>query len=194
MEVEIHMMNGGFLMKKINKILCTILVLSMLVALLPTTAKAATKKEPSLSKTKVTLCVGQSTKLKVKNSGSSKVTWTSSNKKIATVKSGKVKGIKAGKVTITAKVGKKSVKCKVTVRKHSWYTVEETGHFEKVKTTQRTYYCNCGEVFYSDADRRAHDPDNDHGYSVADKPAYETKWVVDTKEYKVCKYCNKEKS
>jgi hypothetical protein len=32
-------------------------------------------------------------------------------------------------------------------------------------------------VFYSGADRRAHDPENDHGYSVWDEPAYETQWV-----------------
>jgi hypothetical protein len=179
MEVEIHMMNGGFLMKKINKILCTILVLSMLVALLPTTAKAATKKEPSLSKTKVTLCVGQSTKLKVKNSGSSKVTWTSSNKKIATVKSGKVKGIKAGKVTITAKVGKKSVKCKVTVRKHSWYTVEETGHFATVVTNQKYIACGCGEVFSTNAEFRVHDAatNYEHSYSTGTRKVEETQWV-----------------
>jgi hypothetical protein len=67
---------------------------------------------------------------------------------------------------------------------HSWVAQTTTVHhdaegmFQQVQTgTQRTYYCNCGEIFYSDADRRAHDPDNDHGYSVADKPAYETKWV-----------------
>lgn len=43
---------------------------------------------------------------------------SSSNKKVAIVtKKGKVKGKKAGKVTITAKVGKKKYKCKVTVKK-----------------------------------------------------------------------------
>jgi hypothetical protein len=42
--------------------------------------------------------------------------------------------------------------------------------------TQRVIYCNCGEVFYSDADRRAHDPNNFHGYSVWDEPTYETGW------------------
>jgi hypothetical protein len=66
---------------------------------------------------------------------------------------------------------------------------------QQVQTgTQRTYYCNCGEVFYSDADRRTHDPNNFHGYSVWDEPAYKTKWVVDTKEYKICKDCKKTKS
>jgi uncharacterized protein YjdB len=67
------------------------------------------------------------------------VTWTSSNKKIATVtSSGKVKGIKAGTATITAKVGKKTVKATVTVAKHKWTKVED-GHYEEVKTGYRKY-------------------------------------------------------
>jgi hypothetical protein len=181
-------------MKKLNKILCTLLVLSMLVALLPTIAEAATK--PKLNKTKVTLCVGQTAKLKVTNSDSA-VTWKSSDKSVATVtSSGKVKGKKSGGTcTITATVGKKSVKCKVTVRKHSWKTVDETGHYEEVKTgEQNVIYCNCGEVFYTNADSIAHDPNNFHGYTVRSEPVYETKWVVDTQAYKECKYCKKIKS
>jgi uncharacterized protein YjdB len=74
--------------------------------------------KPKLNKTKATIRVGKTVKLKVTNYKNSKVTWSSSNKKVATVSStGKVKGIKAGTATITAKVGKKSVKAKVTVRK-----------------------------------------------------------------------------
>ena len=45
-----------------------------------------------------------------------KINWTSSNKKIAKVKSGAVTGKKKGAVTITAKYGKLTAKCKVTVR------------------------------------------------------------------------------
>jgi hypothetical protein len=188
--------NGGLLMKKFNKILCTILVLSMLVALLPTTAKAATKKEPSLSKTKVSLCVGQSTTLKVKNSGSSKVTWKSSNKKIATISSkGKLKGVKSGGCVITCKVGKKSIKCKVTIRKHSWKTIEETGHFEKVKTgTRKVVVCDCGEKFYDNETFQAHHNETHDSGTVTTEPTYETKWIVDKAEHKICKYCKKEKS
>jgi hypothetical protein len=42
--------------------------------------------------------------------------------------------------------------------------------------TQRVFYCNCGEVFYSGKDLVAHDPNNFHGYSVWDEPTYETGW------------------
>jgi hypothetical protein len=67
---------------------------------------------------------------------------------------------------------------------HDWVTQttvvhhDAEGMYQQVQTgTQRIFYCNCGEVFYSGADRRAHDPYNDHGYSVWDEPAYETRWI-----------------
>jgi hypothetical protein len=83
-----------------------------------TTTTTTTAAKPKLNKTKAAVNVGKTVKLKVTNYKNSKVTWSSSNKKVATVTSnGKVKGIKAGKATITAKVGQKSVKCKITVRK-----------------------------------------------------------------------------
>lgn len=83
-------------------------------------ANAASAK---LNKKTATVTVGKTVKLKIKNTGS-KVKWTSSNKKVATVKkSGKygavVTGKKTGKATITAKVGSKKLKCKVTVKKKS---------------------------------------------------------------------------
>ena len=90
----------------------------------PTNASAATKKA-KLNKTKATLYVGgpsskKSTTLKVTVNGKKKTaTFTSSKKAVATVnkKTGKVTAKKAGKTVITAKVGKKSYKCTVTVKK-----------------------------------------------------------------------------
>lgn len=71
--------------------------------------------QPTLKK-KLTVKVGKSKKLSVKNT-TKKVTWSSSNKKIAKVnKSGKVTGVKAGKAVIKAKVGGKTLKCTVTVK------------------------------------------------------------------------------
>lgn len=68
-----------------------------------------------LNKTKIVLVVGQTYNLKV--SGTKKTPqWSSSNKKIVSVtKKGVVKGLKKGTATITAKIGKKKYKCKVTV-------------------------------------------------------------------------------
>lgn len=85
----------------------------------------AASKKTSISKKKVTLTVGKTYKLKIKNARN-KVKWSTTNKKIVKIskKSGKKKQnavIKAGKKTgtcyIKAKVGKKTYKCKVTVKK-----------------------------------------------------------------------------
>ncbi len=69
-----------------------------------------------LNKTKVTLCKGETLQLKVQNSKKN-ISWKTSNKKVATVsQSGKVKGQKKGTAVITATVGKKNLKCKITVK------------------------------------------------------------------------------
>lgn len=69
-----------------------------------------------LSKSSLTLDVGKSATLKVTGT-KSKVKWSSSNKRIATVTSkGKVTAKQAGSTTITAKVGNKALKCKVTAK------------------------------------------------------------------------------
>lgn len=71
---------------------------------------------PKLNKKKVTLTVGKTAKLKVKGT-KKKVKWSSSKKSVCTVnKSGTIKGIKKGTATIKAKVAKKTLKCKVTVK------------------------------------------------------------------------------
>ncbi len=97
-----------------------ILAVMMVFSIFPATqVNAATK--PKLSKTKITMTVGQSKKLKVKGISkkrAKRIKWKSSKKKVVTVtKTGKIKARKAGKATITAKVGKKKLKCKVTVKK-----------------------------------------------------------------------------
>jgi hypothetical protein len=117
---------------------------------------------------------------------------------VATVtSSGKVKGKKSGGTcTITATVGKKSTKCKVTVRKHSWKTVEETGHYATVVTYQKYIACGCGEVFSTDKEFRVHDAatNYEHSTSIGTRKVEETQWIVDTEAYKECKYCKKTKS
>jgi hypothetical protein len=67
---------------------------------------------------KRTIYVGQTLKLYVIGVKKKKVKWKSTNKKVAKVsKKGKVKGLRPGKATIIAKVGKRSLKCKLTVKK-----------------------------------------------------------------------------
>lgn len=77
---------------------------------------------PKISKTKVTIQKGKTTKLSLKNT-KQKVEWSTGNKKIATVTNrGVVKGVKAGKVAIYAKVGTSKYKCVVTVKNPSTTT------------------------------------------------------------------------
>lgn len=103
---------GNEKMGKIKKIVSIVLILALAVMMMPVNANAAVK----LNTTKKTIEVGQSVTLKVTGT-TQKVTWKSSNKKVATVtQKGKVTGKQEGKATISAKVGKKTLKCKITVK------------------------------------------------------------------------------
>ncbi len=84
-----------------------------------TVEQSNTTVKPSkvkLNKTKLTIKKGKKYTLKLKGT-TKKVKWKTSNKKIATVnKNGKVTAKKKGKAIITAKVGKKTYKCRITVK------------------------------------------------------------------------------
>ena len=97
-----------------NKRRIGIVFVLLLMLLFPVQVQAAKVK---INKKKATVYVGKTVQLKVTRT-KKKVKWSSSNKKIAKVtKKGKVKGIKVGKAVITAKVGTKKYKCKVTIKK-----------------------------------------------------------------------------
>lgn len=100
-------------MRKLKQIVVCLLLTVLLAGVLPAqTVEAATVK---LSSTKVTLIKGENKTLKVSGT-KSKVTWKSSKTSVATVNSaGKVTAKAKGTATITAKVGSKTLKCKVTV-------------------------------------------------------------------------------
>lgn len=87
---------------------------------------AATVK---LNKKTTTLIKGKTLTLKVTGT-KKKVTWKSSNKKVATVSTkGKVTAKKKGTATITAKVGKKKLTCKITVKnKKASFTYSADGY------------------------------------------------------------------
>lgn len=103
-------------MKQFSQKLVAVLVLSLIInGIVPQKASAATPKV-KLNKTKITLNVGQKTKLKLKNC-KKKITWSSSKKKVAAVNNkGAVTAKKKGKTKITAKTGKKKYVCQVTVK------------------------------------------------------------------------------
>ena len=79
-----------------------------------TTSVSAAKIK--LNKTKLTLTQGKKYRLKIKGT-KKKVKWSSTKKSVATVnKKGVVTAKKKGTAYIKAKVGKKTYKCKVTVK------------------------------------------------------------------------------
>jgi len=77
---------------------------------------SAAKKAGSINKKRAVLKVGQSCKLKIKNT-IRKITWRSSKESVVKInKNGKMKALKAGKAVITAKAGGQKYQCKVTVK------------------------------------------------------------------------------
>ncbi len=87
---------------------------------MPSSPAAAKKKTPKLSTKKVSISVGQKKTIKLKNG--KKAVWSiKSGKKVVSLLKKKktsvvVKGKKAGSAVVLAKVGKKKLTCKVTVK------------------------------------------------------------------------------
>ena len=107
------MRNGKKSLKKASVLLTTFLLVVMCLAVDTTSVSAAKIK---LNKTKLTLTQGKKYRLKVKGT-KKKVKWSSTKKSVATVnKKGVVTAKKKGTAYIKAKVGKKTYKCKVTVK------------------------------------------------------------------------------
>ncbi|MGN0336572.1 MAG: Ig domain-containing protein [Lachnospiraceae bacterium] len=105
-------------MKNYKKILCGALAAAMVLTTAAIPASAAAK--PALNKTKLTMTVGDTATLKVKNAAKKeKITWASKKKTVAAVSSkGKVTAKKAGKTVVSATLKKagKTLKCNVTVK------------------------------------------------------------------------------
>lgn len=109
-------------MKKTKKLLVSLSIILFAFVIVPNvvpvlgeniSVQAASVK---LNKKKLTLKVGQTYTLKVKGT-KKKVKWSSSKKSVVKVNSkGKITAKKKGTATITAKVGSKKYKCKVTVK------------------------------------------------------------------------------
>ena len=106
-------------MNQLKKAAALVLTFTMAAAMVPQSAQAA--KKIKLEKKTVTVTVGKTVKLKLKNN-KKKVKWTviSGKKNVILSKKGKasatIKGKKAGKAKVQAKIGKKKYVCKVTVK------------------------------------------------------------------------------
>ena len=108
-------------MRKMRRKIAVLLVFVLAFTMMPQNVLAA-KKKVKLSKKSVTVTVGKTVKVKLKNN-KKKVKWTvtSGRKNVKLSKKKKtgvtIHGKKAGKAKVQAKVGKKKFVCKVTVKK-----------------------------------------------------------------------------
>ena len=107
-------------MNQLKKAAAIVLTFTMAATMVPQSAEAA-KKKVKLDKKTVTVTVGKTVKLKLKNN-KKKVKWTviSGKKNVSLSKKGKtgvtIKGKKVGKAKVQARIGKKKYVCKVTVK------------------------------------------------------------------------------
>lgn len=114
--------------KQLKKIIiCMLCVICTLIAFTPVNANATTKA--TLSNTKITLRLGNTKVLKLKNA-KGKVTWKTSNAKVVSIKKKDATSItltpkKQGNVTITATNNKKTYTCKVNVPKLKYDTWDD---------------------------------------------------------------------
>lgn len=147
----------------IKKTVTTIAIIAMALTLaLPMTAEA--KAAPKLNKSKTTLTITKKKtkptyKLKVKNA-SGKVKWSSNNKHVATVnKSGKVTAKNKGVAIISAKTGKRTLRCKVTVkdtRKNNTPKKPEPTPVPKCDHVYEDHWTEIKEVYAYDKDMIHH--------------------------------------
>ena len=143
-------------MKRIKRTGCLLLALALVLTIDGGTV-AAGKNKAKLNKKNLTLYVGKTAKLKVKNN-KKKVKWFSSKKKVASVtKKGKVTAKKAGKAVITAKIGKKKLKCRVTVKKKKQvYKTCMVENFESYASGTNWANYTLGEGLTSGGDEKPH--------------------------------------
>jgi len=130
-----------------------LLIMCIVLCLLPTDFANGAKKV-KLSKTKITMTVGKTAKLSVKNYGK-KVVWKSSSSgKVKVVSSGKTSAKlyakKSGSVKITAKCGKKTLSCKVIVNKEKKNNSTATPKITKSPTPAPTDYISDAIKYISD--------------------------------------------
>lgn len=121
------------LKKKGTKRFATIALTMVLLALsMPIGAQAAAKTK--LSKSSVTVYVGETAKIEILNN-SKTVAWSVTNANIRitkkTARYAKIKGVKSGTSYIKAKVGGKVYKCKVSVKTNKSTKNEAVEKFDK---------------------------------------------------------------
>lgn len=143
-------------MKMGKRILALFLAAVLTFALTGQSESEAAKKKPKLNKTKLSLYVGKTAVLKVKNN-KKKVKWSTSKKSVAAVsKKGKVTAKKKGTAKITARVAKKKLTCRVTVKEKIVYKAQTVENFESYEAGTDWNNYTLGEGLTSGGNEPAH--------------------------------------
>lgn len=134
-------------MLKLKKLMVIMLTFAMSLSLMPVQTDAA--KKVKLSKSRLTLYVGNTAKLKVKNNHK-KVKWSSSKRTVATVtQAGKVRAKKRGSCNVTAKVAGKKYVCKVTVKRKASKTKKHVTYVYVTDTGSKYHRAGCRYLWNS---------------------------------------------
>lgn len=104
--------------EKMKRVVLFLMVFCLLMGMTVAPVEVHAASKVALNKTKVTIVVGETVKLKLKNAPAGKtITWSSNKKAVAAVdQNGKVTAKKNGTAKITAKVNGKNYQCKVIVK------------------------------------------------------------------------------
>lgn len=134
-------------MTKVKNLLVTMLTFLMVISLIPVQSDAAQKAK--LNRKSLTLTVGKSSQLKIKNT-TKKVKWSSSNGSIASVtQQGRVKAKKQGNCSVSAKVGGKKYICRITVKKKVPSTKKHITYVYVTDTGSKYHRAGCRYLWNS---------------------------------------------
>ncbi len=124
-------------MRRMGKRMVSVIAMAMVLVfsvscMIPQTAMVVEAATVKLSKTSAVMYPTETLQLKVQGTKKT-VTWSSSKKSVATVSSkGKISAKTPGSAVISAKVGGKSYKCKLTVRKPALCTKGDNCEREQI--------------------------------------------------------------
>lgn len=134
-------------MSRIKRLLVLMLTFVTTLSIMPVQADAA--KQVKLNKSSLTLYVGSSSQLKVKNTNK-KVKWSCSKSSVASVtQSGKVKAKKQGSCKVTAKVAGKSYVCSITVKKKASTAKKHVTYVYVTDTGSKYHRAGCRYLWNS---------------------------------------------
>lgn len=158
------------------------IILGMMLALILALGVSVSAANVKLNQSKAIISISKTIQLKVTgNKKGTKVKWKSSNNKIASVSSnGKVTGKKIRNCIISAVVGKKSYKCRITVKSDKTIDVSKVVNWSAVKAAKglglKTAEINPVSV-YTKNGKKADKTDTLRAYNYLRNKSYGAWWI-----------------